>query len=144
MEAMMPNVTIVYQLIVFFVALVVVRFFVMNPIKEVLKGRSERIAGAEQEAARLVEESAGLEETYRNKIGEARDRAKQERARQREQALGEEKGILASGREQAQARLQAIAGEIRKESVEAGETLRADTAQISRMFAEKLLGRPVS
>jgi len=143
MEEMMPNVTIVYQLIVFFVALVVVKFFVMNPIREVLGGRSERIAGAEQEAARLAEESARLEQTCRKKIGDARDRAKQERARQREQARGEEKGILESGREQAHVRLQAIAGEIRRESDEAGEKLRADAEQISRMFAEKLLGRPV-
>lgn len=144
MEAMMPDVTVVYQLVIFLAALVVIKRFVINPIAEVLKGRNERIQGAEQEALRLAQESDRLDETYRKKIRDARDRAKLDRAGQREQALDEEKGILGRGREEAQSRLQAISGEIREESGLARERLRADAVQISRMFAEKLLGRPVS
>jgi len=144
MEAIMPNVTFVYQLIIFFAALLLIKRFLLKPIQEVLTGRNDRIAGAEQAAASLSEESDKLDETYRQKIRDARDQAKLERSKQRDQALAQEKDILAKGREDAQVKLQAIAGEIRKESGVARERLRADAAHISRMFAEKLLGRPVS
>jgi len=144
MEAIMPNLTFVYQLIIFFAALAVIKYFILNPISEVLNGRNERIAGAEQEAVRLGDESEKLDGSYRAKIRDARAQTKLERAKQRESALAEEKAILGKGREEAQVKLQAIAGEIQKESGEARDKLKAEAAQISRMFAEKLLGRPVS
>jgi F-type H+-transporting ATPase subunit b len=144
MEAIMPNLTFVYQLIIFFAALAVVKYFILNPLSEVLSGRDERIAGAEKEASRLGEESESLDETYREKIRDARAQSKLERGQQREKAQAEEKDILGKGRDAAKVKLQAIAGEIQKESDAARAQLKEDAAQISRMFAEKLLGRPVS
>ena len=53
MDAIMPNYTVFIQTVVFLVALVVIKVFILEPITEVLKGRNERIEGAEQEAVRL-------------------------------------------------------------------------------------------
>jgi len=144
MEAILPNLTFVYQLIIFFAALGVVKFFILNPLSDVLAGRNERIAGAEQEAVRLGQESERLNETYLDKIVEARGQAKQERAQQRERALMEEKAILGQGREAAKEKLAAIGGEIRKESDEARARLKKEAEGLSRLVAEKLLGRAVS
>jgi len=144
MDAIMPNLTFVYQLILFFAALFVIQKFIIKPITEVLRGRSERIEGAEREAARLDGESDEMDGLFRGKIRDARAQAKLDRAKRRETALAEEKEILRKGRDEAQIKLQAIVGEIQRESGEAREKLRADAAQLSRLFAEKLLGRPVS
>jgi F-type H+-transporting ATPase subunit b len=144
MDAIMPNLTFLYQLIFFIVALVVIKYFILNPLADILKRRNERIAGADAEALRLREESEKLDEKYRERIRDARAQAKLDRAQEREKAQAEERQILGKGRQEAQAKLQAIVAEIQKESQAARERLKADAVQISNLFAEKLLGRSVS
>jgi len=144
MEAILPNWSAIPQLFIFLAALIVVKFFILNPVSQVLKGRSERIEGAEHEAVRLGEQSDKLDASYREKIREARSQVKRDRGEQRKKALSEEKDILNKGREEAHKKLEAIAEEIRKESDAARSRLKDDAAGMSRMLAEKLLGRPVS
>jgi F0F1-type ATP synthase membrane subunit b/b' len=111
---------------------------------KVLKGRNDRIEGAEQEAARLQTESTVLDEQYKGKIREARATAQSERARRKLDALAEERKILEKGREQANQQLKQIGAEIEKESLQAGARLRDVARELSQIFAEKLLGRSVS
>lgn len=144
MEQIMPNVSILFQAIIFLVALYVIKTFILNPVSEVLRSRTERIEGAEEEARRFRDESARLDSSYRARIAEARGRAQQERARNREEARGEEREILGKGRREAQEILEGIREEIRKESGEARARLHEDAAGLSRILTEKLLGRPVS
>lgn len=144
MEQIMPNVTILFQAVIFLVALYVIKTFILDPVSQVLRNRTERIEGAEQEARRFGEESARLDSSYRAKIAEARARAQQERAKNREEARGKEREILAKGRLEAQEILEGIRGEIRQESAEASARLHEDGAGLSRILTEKLLGRPVS
>lgn len=144
MEQIMPNVTILFQAVIFLVALYVIKTFILDPVSQVLRNRTERIEGAEQEARRFQEESARLDSSYRARIAEARARAQQERARNREEARGKEKEILGKGRLEAQEILEGIRGQIRQESAEAKARLHEDAAGLSSILAEKLLGRPVS
>jgi F-type H+-transporting ATPase subunit b len=144
MEQIMPNVTILFQAVIFLVALYVIKTFILDPVSQVLRNRTERIEGAEQEARRFAEESARLDSSYRAKIAETRARAQQERAKNREEARGKEREILAKGRLEAQEILEGIRGEIRQESAEASARLHEDGAGLSRILTEKLLGRPVS
>ena len=144
MEQIIPNSSVFVQAIIFFVALYVIKSFILNPISEVLKGRSERIEGSEGEARRFEEESARPDSSYRARIAEARSEAQQGRAKSREEARGEERAILGKGREEAQKILEGIRGEIQKESKEARARLREEAAGLSRILTEKLLGRPVS
>ncbi len=144
MDAIMPNYSIIFQALIFFAALFIVKTFIINPITTVLKGRGERIEGAEQEAARLDRESSDLDGSYRSRIREARAEAQMERARHKKEAQDEERKILEKGREEANKNLQAIQKEIRKESEEATARLKQDAEQLSQILAEKLLGRSVS
>ena len=143
MDAIMPNYTVLIQTVIFLVALVVIKFFILDPITEILKGRNERIEGAEQEAVRLEAEAASLDETYRAKLKEARSQAQLEKAKSREAALSEEKTILDQGRQEAQKNLADIGQQIKGEVTEARTMLKEQAAGLSRMLAEKLLGRAV-
>ena len=143
MEQIIPNYSVIIQAIIFLVALYVIKGFILTPISEVLKGRSERIEGSEEEARRFEEESARLDTSYRARIAEARSQAQQERAKNREEARGEERSIVNKGREEAQKILEGIRGEIQKESTEARVRLREAAAGLSRKthvngFARKL------
>jgi len=144
MDAIMPNYTVIVQAIIFFAALFLVKKLLLDPVAEVLKKRSERIEGAERQAQKLQEESAALDEKYKIRIREARSKVQSERAQRKQDALAEERKILDKGREQAQEELKRISLEVRKEGEEAGARLREQARDLSRLLAEKLLGRPVS
>jgi len=144
MDAIMPNYTVIVQAIIFFAALFLIKKLLLDPVAEVLKKRSERIEGAEQEALRLQQESASLDEKVKATIREARSRAQSERAQRKQEALAEERKILEKGREQAQTQLKGISLQIQKEGAEARAQLREYARDLSRILAEKLLGRAVS
>ena len=144
MEQIMPNYSVLVQALIFLVALYVIKSFILTPISEVLKGRSEKIEGSEQEAQRFEEERARLDAGYRARIAEARNQAQQERARSRDEARVRERAILDKGRQEAQNILEGIRTEIRRESSEARGRLREEAALLSRSLTEKLLGRRVS
>jgi F-type H+-transporting ATPase subunit b len=144
MEQIMPNLTVLIQAVIFLVALYVIKAFILNPVSQVLRGRTERIEGSEQEAQRFEAESARLDTSYRARIAEARMQAQQERAKRREEARGLEREILGKGRQEAQAILERIRAEVRQESTEARGRLRAEAAGLSRLLTEKLLGRSIS
>jgi F-type H+-transporting ATPase subunit b len=144
MEAIVPNYSVVVQAIIFFLALFLIKKLILDPMMDVLKRRNERIEGAEREAVRLQGESTLLDEKYKGKIREARAKAQSERAQRKLQALGEERKILDKGREEANKRLKGISLEIQKESAEARASLRGYAEDLSRVLAEKLLGRSIS
>jgi F-type H+-transporting ATPase subunit b len=144
MEQIMPNASVLVQAVIFLVALYVIKVFILNPISQVLAGRTEKIDGSEQEARRFAEEASKLDATCRARVAEARSRAQQARARTRDEARGEERAILDRGRQEAQRILDGIRAEILKESKEARGRLRGEAAGLSRMLTEKLLGRQVS
>ena len=143
MELILPDYSLVIQAIIFFAALFIIKIFILDPISEILKGRGERIEGAEQETISLEEKSAQLDLSYREKIKAARSEAQQERASKRQEALSEERKILDKGRGEAQEILKGIRLEIQKESAEAREQLQKEAGALSRLLTEKLLGRPV-
>lgn len=143
MDAIMPNYTVLIQAVIFLVALVVIKLFILEPIAEILKGRNERIEGAEQEAMRLDAEAASLDETYRAKLKEARSQVQIDKAKSREGALSEEKAILDKGRQEAQKNLAEIGQQIKGEATEARAILKEQASGLSRVLAEKLLGRAV-
>ena len=144
MDAIMPNYTVIVQAIIFFAALFLIKKLLLDPVADVLKKRSERIEGAEQEALRLQQESASLDEKVKATIREARSKAQSERAQRKQEALAEERKILEKGREQAQTQLKGISLQIQKEGAEARAQLREYARDLSRILAEKLLGRAVS
>jgi len=141
MEEIMPDATVLVQAVVFLLALLIIKSLILNPISDVLKGRAERIEGAEQEALRLDQESTALDLQYKKKIQEARAKAQEARNQIRQEVLASEKEILDSGRQQAQAILKRMRDEIGRESAEARTQLRGEVAFIAQRFAEKILGR---
>ncbi|MEW6441711.1 MAG: ATP synthase F0 subunit B [bacterium] len=143
MQQIMPNLTVFIQAIIFLVALIVVKRFILNPISDVLKGRTDRIEGAEQQAKRLVEESAALDQQYKKRIRDGRARAQEEKNRRRQESLGVEREILEKARLEAQDYLLKIREEIRRESEQARVRLQREAAGLSQTMAEKILGRPL-
>lgn len=143
MEQILPDGTIFIQAAVFVIALVVIKSFILNPISGVLKGRAERIEGAEQEAVRLELESTTLDLQYKKRIREARSKAQELRNQRRQEALAAEKEILDKGRQDAQTFLLGIREDIRRETADANTQLKRGVAALSQALAEKILGRPL-
>lgn len=141
MEQVTPNYTILIQAVLFLLSLVIVKKLILDPITALLKARSERIEGADQEARRLGEEAQELDAAYRSKILEARAKAMGLRHDVRQQAIAEEKEILKEGRDKAHELLEKMRVEIAAELEEARSHMRQKASELSVLFTEKVLGR---
>jgi F-type H+-transporting ATPase subunit b len=141
MEQVMPNYTIAIQAIIFLVSLLVVKQLILDPISKLLRERNSRIEKREEEARGLEQQANELDESYRQKIKDARAQAIAERNAIRQEALSREKELLKDGRERAQKILEHIRQEIGSEVESAGAVLRQQASELAVRFGEKILGR---
>ncbi len=143
MEQVMPNWTLAIQAVIFLLSLLVIKKLIIDPISGLLRDRTMRIEGTEQEARRLAQEAQGLDAAYQSKLQEARAKAAALRHEARQQALTQEKEILSQGREKAHKVLEDIRSEIEAERARARAVLREQARELSVLLTEKVLGRKV-
>lgn len=135
--------TLIYQIIGFFVLLLILNRLFFRPILKVLDERAERIEGAIQKAADI---DKGVEDglaSYRERINEARQKGQEERSKIKSEALKREKEILEAASSAASEEVASMRVKIRQDKAAALEGLKDETRGLSRNIAERLLDRNI-
>lgn len=135
------NLTLVFQIIGFFVLLIILNRFLYAPVLRILKEREEKIEGSIRKAAETEKEvSTGLV-TYEKKLKEAAIKGNEERNRFRAEAQAREKEILDAARVKASAEFARMRGELEASKASAMKSLKEESRAISKNIAEKILER---
>ena len=135
------NVTLIYQLVVFFILLVVIKRFLLEPVLNVLEKRDREISGRRTEA---VDVETAVEQglmDYDKRLRDATAHAQEERARIRQQGLDRERELIDAARNEAMGELAKIRDEVASSKDSALEKLKAEAKDLSTSIAEKVLDR---
>lgn len=137
------DLTLVFQIIGFFVLLVVLNRFLYRPVQRILEERDEKIAGSLKKAAQAEKDVAEGLVSYEKKLKEAAVKGNEERARIRQEGVEKEKVVLEAARSEAARELSSIRTEIESSKKSAIAGLGAEAKTLAREIAGKVLERNV-
>lgn len=141
---LMPNKTLLPQLLIFLSVFFFMNFLVFQPVLRLLKRRKELTVGATREAEELNTRTETMVQDYTQKLEAAHQQGlafKEKFKKEGEAQAGE---VLAQARQEMDASLEKARQEVQSQSKEAQLILRKHSRDLSREMAEKLLGRKVS
>ena len=128
----------------FAVALGVLKFVLIDPVRAWLEGRHEAIVGERHSAEELERDAATRLGLVESRLAEARHNAAATRNELRARGQAAEAALLADARQQADRALAEALHEIGAEAREARGQISGVAAQLSADIAGRALGRPVS
>jgi len=138
------DITIIYQVVGFFVLLFILNRLLYTPLQNILDERKRRIGGT-LEAAESIE--ANLEDKlaeYDKRIQEAKLKGQEERARIRQEGVVREREITEEVRSATAQEMEKIKGEIERGTSAAVTELKGESSGFARSIAEKIMGRTVA
>lgn len=138
------DLTLLFQIIGFFILLVILNRFLYKPVQAMLKEREGRIDGSLRKTAGTEKEVAEGLAAYGKKLKEAAVKGHEERGRMRQEALVREKGLLEAARAEAASELSSIRKELEANKSSALAGLKADARGLARDIAGKVLERNVA
>ena len=135
------DITVIYEMIGYFVLLLLLNILLYKPVLKVLRRREDLIGGTFKKASDMDKEVDDGLADYESKLREAALKGYEENNRQRQAALDEERKMI----DAAGAEISRDLAEKRREMLGAKRTAMADlteeTSSISRVVVEKLLDR---
>ncbi len=131
--------TLWYQLAIFIIFFVVVRFLFFKPFLELILMRKTKTTGVEGEASTLVKQAEDKEEEYRQKLYAARVQARRIRDEILQESKDKASVTLALARKAAKNRIESGREEIIKESEKAMKDLESHVGKISSLFVDKVM-----
>ena len=136
--------TLLFQVIGFFILLVILNQFLYKPVQRVLRERDERIDGNLKKASLTKEELAEGLLNYDRKLKEAAVKGHEERARMRKETQEKEKAIIEAARVDAAKGLSSIRTELSASKGSALAGLKAEASVLAREIAGKVLDRNIA
>ncbi|WP_225728503.1 MULTISPECIES: F0F1 ATP synthase subunit B [unclassified Nocardia] len=136
---LIPNGTILVELLLFLIVLAVIWLFVVPPIREVLADRAARVAETAADRLRAAESAAAAQDRYRSELADARVTAAEigRRARLDGQAA------VAAARQAAQAEADEMVArtvvELRSRAARSEEELHAVVEPLARRLADRVV-----
>ena len=141
MVKVIPDVSLIIQVINFLVLMIALNLVLYRPIRKVIKERREKFAAYEADIANLtgqVQES--LTEIDRQLV-EARRDGFQKKDDIKSQGLEKEKTILGAASDEAEAEIQKVKDQVKSDVASARDALKTEVEAFSRELAQKVLGR---
>ena len=142
--AIIPDWTLLLQIINFIVLVFILNAVCYKPIRNILIERSTKIQGFEQDIEGLKQEAADSDKTFQTEIGEAKLKGFRQQEALKESASEEEKRLIEEIHQKAQADLELVRAQITKDAEGARASLQGQAQAFSAAIAEKILGRAVS
>lgn len=142
--AIIPDWTLILQIINFIALVFILNAVCYKPIRNILIQRQQKVQGFEQGIDGLKQEAADSDQTFQEKIGEAKAKGYQQQVALKESAEEEEKKLIEEIHQTAQADLETVRAQIAKDAEGARVSLQAEAQAFSAAIAEKILGRAVS
>lgn len=141
---LIPNATILVEIVLFFIFLWVLSKWVLPPITKVLAERQETIRARLIEAEEAKKSLASAEADYQQALADARHEA----ARIREEARAQGAAVIAEARQRAQEEAQGILDDARRQITADRERayteLKTEVGAIATELAGRVVGEPVT
>ena len=131
----------IWTIVCFFIAFVVLRKYAFGPIQKVIDERRKRILDAIDEADKSREEARKLLEEHRALLGQARSDAEEILAEGRKEAEAQRGRLREEIEADRQRRLEEISRQIEAETRRALEQIRAEVADLTLLATAKVTGK---
>lgn len=141
MISVIPDISLIYQIINFLVLLFVLNWILYKPIRNILLERRAKLDGL-QERAEKAQSGLGVQkEGYKNGLKQARAKGLKSKEVFVEEASKEEREILDGINRKAQANLAEIKKQVASETEQARKALEAEINNHAKAIGKKILGR---
>ncbi len=141
MITVIPDISLVYQMINFLVLLFVLNLVLYKPIRNVLLERKAKIEGMQIGAQKAASDLIAGEDAYKDGLKQARSEGLKEKETFMEEASKEEKEIIDKINKKAQANLAQIKTQVADETEQARKALEGEVEAYAKAIGEKILGR---
>jgi F-type H+-transporting ATPase subunit b len=141
MITVIPDISLVYQMINFLVLLFVLNLVLYKPIRNVLLERKAKIEGMQIGAEKAASDLVAGEDAYKDGLKQARSEGLKEKETFIEEASKEEKEIIDRINKKAQANLAQIKTQVADETAQARKVLEDEVEAYAKAIGEKILGR---
>ena len=141
MITVIPDISMVYQMINFLILLFVLNLVLYKPIRNVLLERKAKIEGMQEGAQKASNDLVAGEDAYKDGLKQARSKGLKEKEIFIEAASQEEKEIIDRINKKAQANLVEIKKQVADETEQARKTLETEVEAYANAIGEKILGR---
>jgi len=141
MITVIPDITLLYQMINFLVLLFVLNLVLYKPIRNVLLERKAKIEGMQNGAEKASNDLVAGEDAYKDGLKQARSKGLKKKEAFMEEATKEEKEIIDRINKKAQANLAEIKKQVADETEQARKTLEGEVESYAKAIGEKILGR---
>lgn len=138
-----PDSSALIQIVNFVFLIWVLNILLYRPIRKILAQRKEKIDGLELSIETSDKDALEKDEAFSVGIKEARTRGFKEKEALMQQAMDEEKKIIADINSKAQVELAEIRNKIKSEAEAARESLQKEVDNFADQICQKILGRAV-
>lgn len=133
------NITLVIQMVNFLVALVIINFLIIKPIRAALQRRRELTGKFIQQTESSNEETERRVRAYEAELDKVRAKAQAHKEMLRKQGQDKSQALMANAQQQAQDFLQGARKSVADESNAAMQTLRAQVDTLAGHVAARLI-----
>ena len=133
------NITMLFQLVNFFVAIIVLNFLLIRPIREIIKKRNGVISDMTGEADSFESQAAQRLDNYEAELARARQEAGKARAAGREAGQAEQQAIVGNAQQKAREILDETRRKLQDEASVKLAALRDQVGGLSDKLADKLI-----
>ncbi|MBQ3060652.1 MAG: ATP synthase F0 subunit B [Desulfovibrio sp.] len=133
------NITMLFQLVNFFVAIIVLNFLLIRPIREIIKKRNGVISDMTGEADSFESQAAQRLDNYEAELARARQEAGKARAAGREAGQAEQQAIVGNAQQKAREILDETRRKLQDEASVTLAALRDQVGGLSDKLADKLI-----
>jgi len=141
MITVIPDISLVYQMINFLVLLFVLNLVLYKPIRNVLLERKAKIQDMQNGAEKATSDLVAGEDAYKNGLKHARSEGLKEKEAFIEEASKEETEIIDKINKKAQANLAEIKQQVAEQTEQARKALEGEVEAYANAIGEKILGR---
>jgi F-type H+-transporting ATPase subunit b len=141
MISVIPDISLIYQMINFLVLLFVLNLILYKPIRNILLERKAKIEGLQDGAEKAQSKLGAREEEYKNGLKQARAKGLKSKEVFVEEASKEEREIIDRINRKAQANLAEIKTQVAGETKQARTVLEAEIGKHAKAIGKKILGR---
>lgn len=134
------NITLLFQLINFFIAIIFLNWLLIRPVRDIIKKRNAIMDGIANEADQFHADAVARLESYEAELARARQAAGLAREEGKSEGLKELEAILGSARQSAKDLLEENRATLRGQAEAALTELRNGIDDFSTRLGDKLLG----
>lgn len=127
------------MIIAVFALFLVASYFLFNPVREMMKKRSDKIKDELDDAAKSQEDAEALKEEYENKLKDIDKEAEKILSDARRRALENENKIVANAKEEAAAIIERARTEAELEKQKAADDMKREMVVLASMMAGKVV-----